>query len=111
MNNAITYKGYSAHVEFDPQDRIFFGRLMGIKDIVTFHGKTVDELENAFKEAVDHYLEVCEKLGGEPDKPYTGKLTLRIDPQAHAAIANAAQVNGKSINRWAADVLDKAARA
>ena len=104
----MKYKGYAAHVEFDPQDRIFSARIMGIKAIVTFHRATVDGLENAFQEAVDHYLEICAEVGDEPNKPYTGKLTLRIDPGTHAAIANAAQVNGKSINKWITDVLDRA---
>jgi len=109
MKNAMIYKGYAARIEFDAQDRIFFGRLAGIQDIVTFHGGTVDELEAAFKEAVDHYLDTCAKLGDEPNKPYSGKLTLRISPNVHAAIAKAAEINGKSLNKWAADILDQAA--
>ena len=111
MKNAMTYKGYAARIEFDAQDRIFFGRLAGIRDIITFHGETVDELEAAFKEAVDHYLATCAKLGDEPNKPYSGKLTLRIPPNVHAAIATAAEISGKSLNKWAADVLDQAADA
>jgi len=105
MKNAMTYKGYVAQVEFDPEDRIFFGRIMGIRDIVTFHGVTVDELEDSFKEAVDHYLETCARLGDEPDKPYSGKLTLRLPPDIHAEIATAAAVSGKSINKWVVDML------
>ena len=65
----------------------------------------------SFKEAVDHYLATCAKLGDEPNKPYSGKLTLRIPPNVHAAIATAAEINGKSLNKWAADVLDQAADA
>ena len=109
MKNAMTYKGYAARIEFDAQDRIFFGRLAGIRDIVTFHGETVDELEAAFKEAVDHYFETCASLGDDPNKPYSGKLTLRIPPSVHAAIAMAAETSGKSLNKWATDVLDQAA--
>jgi predicted HicB family RNase H-like nuclease len=108
MKNAMTYKGYIACIEFDAQDRIFFGRLAGTRDIVTFHGKTVDELEAAFKEAVDDYLATCARLGDEPDKPYSGKLTLRIPPRVHAAIAAAAETSGKSVNKWVADILDQA---
>ena len=111
MKNAMTYKGYAARIEFDAQDRIFFGRLAGIRDIVTFHGETVDGLESAFKEAVEDYLATCAKLGDEPNKPYSGKLTLRIPPNVHAAIATAAEISGKSLNKWAADVLDQAADA
>lgn len=72
--NVLTYKGYAARVEFDAEDRIFCGRIAGIKDIVSFHGKTVDELVAAFEEAVDDYLETCEKLGQHPDKPYSGRM-------------------------------------
>ncbi len=111
MKNAMNYKGYAARIEFDARDRIFLGRLAGIQDIVTFHGETVDELEAAFKEAVDHYLDTCAKLGDEPKKPYSGKLTLRIPPNLHAAIATAAEISGKRLNKWAADVLDQAADA
>lgn len=108
MKNAMTYKGYTARIEFDSDDRIFFGRLAGIRDIITFHGQTVDELESAFKDAVDDYLATCKKLEAKPDKPYSGKLTLRISPSVHAAIATAAETSGKSINKWVADVLDRA---
>jgi len=109
MKNSMNYKGYAARIEFDAHDRIFFGRLAGIRDIITFHGQTVDELEAAFREAVDHYLATCAKLGDEPNKPYSGKLTLRLPPNVHAAIATAAEISGKSLNKWATDVLDQAA--
>ena len=69
MKNTMIHKGYAARIEFDAHDRIFFGRVAGIRDIVTFHGKTVDELEAAFKEAVDHYLATCAQLGDKPDRP------------------------------------------
>ena len=105
MKNAMTYKGYTARIDFDEDDRIFFGRLAGIRDIITFHGETVDELEAAFKEAVDDYLETCAKLGEEPSKPYSGKLTLRIPPSVHAAIATAAKTSGKSLNKWVSEIM------
>ncbi|MFC1821954.1 type II toxin-antitoxin system HicB family antitoxin [Thermodesulfobacteriota bacterium] len=111
MKNAMTYKGYTARIEFDAQDRIFCGRLAGIRDIITFHGETVDELEAAFKEAVEDYLATCVKLGDEPNKPYSGKLTLRIPPNVHAAIATAAETSGKSLNKLIADILDQATQS
>lgn len=107
--NKMTYRNYSAMVEYDAVDRIFVGHILGIHDIVGFHGSTVEELEAAFYEAVDHYLEVCEKLGQEPQKSYSGKLTLRIPPEIHWAVANAAELNKQSINQWATDVLRQAA--
>ena len=107
--NRMKYKGYVARIEYDEDDRIFVGRLAGIDDIVSFHGTTVDELETAFHESVDHYLEVSERTGRSAQKPYSGNLMLRISPDIHAAVATVSQVQGKSINQWVAEVLDKAA--
>jgi predicted HicB family RNase H-like nuclease len=97
-------------MKFDAEDRIFVGRLAGITDIVVFHGATVDGLETAFHETVDHYIEVSERTGHPAQKPYSGNLMLRIKPEIHAAVATASQVQGKSINQWAGEVLNKAAR-
>ena len=111
MKNAMIYQGYTARIEFDAEDRLFFGRLAGIQDIVTFHGRTVDELETAFREAVGHYLSTCADRGEAPNKPCSGKLTLRIAPGVHAAIATAAEASGKSLNQWIADTLSRATQA
>jgi predicted HicB family RNase H-like nuclease len=107
--NMMKYKGYVARIEYDEEDRIFVGHLAGIKDIVGFHGTTVDELEDAFHESVDNYIAISEKTGRPVQKPYSGKLMLRISPDVHAAVATVAEVHGKSINQWASEVLDKAA--
>ncbi|MES9855252.1 MAG: type II toxin-antitoxin system HicB family antitoxin [Sedimenticola sp.] len=107
--NMMKYKSYIARIEYDEEDRIFVGHLAGIKDIVGFHGATVDELENAFHESVDSYLAISKETGRPEQKTYSGNLMLRISPDIHAAVATASQVQGKSINQWAADVLDKAA--
>jgi len=107
----LNYKGYLARIEFDPEDHIFVGRVVGIRDVIGFHGESVQELENAFQEAVDNYLTACAELGQKPNKPYSGNLMLRIPAEIHAAVACAAEVSGKSINQWAAGILDKAARS
>ena len=107
--NMMKYKGYIARIEYDEDDHIFVGHLAGIKDIVGFHGITVDELEGAFHESVDNYIAISEETGRPIQKPYSGKLMLRVSPDVHAAVATAAEVHGKSINQWASDVLDKAA--
>lgn len=107
--NSMTYNGYTARIEYDDDDGIFVGHLAGIRDIVSFHGSTVNELRKYFREAVDHYLAVCEERGEPPQKPYSGNLMLRISPDIHAAVATASQIKGKSINQWAAEVLGKAA--
>lgn len=107
--NAMTHEGYTARVDYDADDHIFAGRLVGIDDIVTFHGATVEELEAAFHEAVDHYLEASARIGCKPQKPYSGNLMLRVPPDIHARVAIAAELAGKSINQWAAETLDRAA--
>jgi predicted HicB family RNase H-like nuclease len=107
MSNALSYKGYSARVEFSSEDDCFIGHVAGIRDVVGFHGDTVAELKAAFEEAVNDYLDTCEKTGKSPQKPYSGKLMLRLDPEVHAAIATAAELNGKSINQWAAEALNR----
>jgi predicted HicB family RNase H-like nuclease len=108
MSNVLEYKGYAAKVEFEAEDECFFGHLAGINDIIGFHGSTVEELKNAFHESVDDYIETCRKIGKSPEKPYSGKVMFRIDPQIHAKAARAAQLKGVSLNQWAEEVLAKA---
>ena len=88
------------------------GQIAGVNDIVgRFHGESVAELRAAFEEAVDDYLETCDKLGRALQKPYSGKLMLRVLPEVHAAIAMAAEVSGKSINQCVTETLTEAVRA
>lgn len=106
----MEYKGYVGAVEFDDVGRVFHGKIIGIRDMVTFEGQSVDELETAFRESVDDYLEFCEQRNEAPDKPYSGKFVLRIEPSVHRAIASAAAREHKSINAWASSVLERAAQ-
>lgn len=106
--NSMKYKGYHAKVEYDPDDHIFVGHIIGIRDVVGFHGDSVQAIESAFAEAVDNYLAACAEMGQEPNRPYSGNLMLRIPAEVHAAVAAAAETSGKSINQWAAGVLEKA---
>ena len=106
--NTMTYNGYSARVEFDAEDRLFVGHIAGIRDIVGFHGQSVSELEAAFHEAVDDYLAACKKLKQPPDKPYSGRVMLRLAPELHARASAAAEITGMSFNQWAARALEQA---
>ena len=106
--NMMSYKGYIARIEYSDEDAAFVGHIAGIRDIVGFHGESVNELRSAFEEAVDDYLETCEKLGRPPQKPYSGKLLLRVDPGIHARAAALAEAQGRSLNAWAQDVLRQA---
>lgn len=80
-----------------------------MRDVVSFHGESVAELEAAFHEAVDDYVAACAKLGQTPEKPASGRLMLRIPPEVHGAALVAAQAAGTSLNQWAAKVLAEAA--
>ncbi len=106
--NVLEYKGYSARIEFDAEDEIFVGHIAGIADVVGFHADSVADLKTAFHEAVDDYLEACERLGRSPHKPYSGRVMFRIDPDVHARAAKAAELSGKSLNEWG-EILAKAA--
>ncbi|MGO4440559.1 type II toxin-antitoxin system HicB family antitoxin [Rhizobium sp. RAF56] len=109
MTNIMNYNGYSARIEFDSEDEIFFGRIAGIKDVVGFHSDSVVGLKEAFHEAVEDYLRSCEVLGKEPQKPYSGKMMFRVSPNVHRKAAVAAELSGKSLNQWAEEALDEAA--
>lgn len=106
----MTYNGYAASVEYSDSDECFIGHIAGIRDRVGFHGESVKELKEAFQEAVDDYLEACAAVDKEPQKPYSGKLMLRIPPELHATIATVAQVQGQSINQWISQTLVQATR-
>lgn len=65
----MKYKGYTGHVEYDGEAKIFHGDVLGIKDVVTFQGTTVDEIEKAFKDSIDDYLAFCKERGEKPEHP------------------------------------------
>ena len=111
MMNVMTYKGYKARVEYDPRDEIFVGRVLGIEDSISFHGETVAALKERFAAAINHYLADCKAMGRKPEKPASGKLMLRIAPEVHAKALVTARASGKSLNRWAAEVLSKASQS
>ncbi|MDO9041320.1 MAG: type II toxin-antitoxin system HicB family antitoxin [Desulfocapsaceae bacterium] len=103
--STMTFKEYAARIEYSDEDGCFVGHIAGIKDIIGFHAETVKELRAAFEEAVDDYITTCAELGRAPQKPYSGKLMLRVPPEVHARAAMMAQAHGVSINQWASDVL------
>ena len=104
------YKGYAGSIEFDDEDMVFHGRILGIRDIVTFEAETAEQLVKAFHDSVDDYLAFCKEQGVDPQKPYSGKLALRTTPEIHALLGKAAASDGKSINQWVSDTLAEAAR-
>jgi predicted HicB family RNase H-like nuclease len=101
----MTYKGYGCTVRFDDEADVFHGEVSGLRDVVTFQGRTVDELRSAFRESVDDYLEFCESRGEEPDKPYSGRFLLRLDPTLHRRLVELSAEEGESLNNWIASQL------
>ena len=105
----MEYKGYFAAVEFDDEADIFHAEVMNLRDVVTFQGKTVRELRKEFKSSVEDYLAFCADRGEEPEKPYSGKFLVRVEPELHKTIALVASKEGKSLNAWVHDRLSEAA--
>lgn len=103
--SALSYKGLSARVEFDADDEIFVGRIAGINDVVGFHADTAHGLKEAFRDAVDGYLDACAKAGKAPERVYSGRLMLRVEPELHHRLALAAELTGKSINQLGEDAI------
>lgn len=108
MSDILTYKGYRARIEFDADDRIFFGRVAGIEDGVGFHGETVADLVTAFQEAVDDYAETCDRVG-KSGQPELLRLVLDADLRAHVAIA--ANEAGQTLDEFGAEALQRAVEA
>ena len=104
----LKYKGYSGYVNYDDEAKIFHGEVMDTRDVITFQGRTVDEIEKAFRESIDDYLEFCEQRNERPDKPFSGKFLVRMNPQLHHRIFLRASREGKSINKWVIDTLKNA---
>jgi predicted HicB family RNase H-like nuclease len=101
----MTHKGYSGHVSFDDEAKIFHGEVLDTRDVITFQGQSVDEIETAFKDSVDDYLDFCKERKEEPDKPFSGKFVVRLEPSLHHKIYLKAVQSDKSLNRWITDTL------
>jgi len=107
----MTYKGYRGLVHFDDEAEIFHGEVTGVRDVVTFQGRTVDELKTAFHESIDDYLEFCASRGEEADKPFSGRFLLRVDPSLHRRLAELSVEDGESLNNWIISRLESLAGA
>jgi len=106
--NRMTYKSYEARIEYDEEAEVFHGEVINLRDLITFQGKSVKELKQAFADSVQDYIAFCKERGEEPEKPYSGQLVLRIEPPLHRNAAMAARREGLSLNKWIASVLEKA---
>ena len=108
MKNALSYKGYIGTVEFDPDDKILFGKVLGVNDLISYEGSSVAELESDFKVAINDYLDMCKKKGRAPEKTFSGRFNVRISPDLHALAAIKARARGKSLNKFVSEAIEKA---
>ena len=105
----MSYKGYRATVAYDDEAGIFHGEVIGTRDVITFEGTSVEQLRKEFRFSIDDYLTVCAERGRQPDKPFSGKIPLRVAPKVHRAATAAAKAAGKSLNAWLAETVEQAA--
>ena len=98
MKNTMEYKGYVGSVEFSEEDGVFFGKVMGIRSLISYEGTTAKELVNDFHEAVDDYLNLCEEQKKEPEKAYKGCFNVRISPELHKQAVICAKAHQMTLN-------------
>jgi len=108
MNKQFEYAGYIGSAEVDTENAMLFGRLLFIRDAITYHATTVGELKEAFHEAVDDYIAACMEEGSEPDIPCKGSFNVRVGPERHRRVAIAARIEGVGLNDFVVSALDKA---
>jgi len=104
----LEHKGYTGNAEFDDEAGLFHGEVLDTRDVITYQGTSVEELELAFRESVEDYLAFCREREEEPDKPFSGRLMLRLPPSLHRRIYVKARREGKSLNQWITDWLERA---
>jgi predicted HicB family RNase H-like nuclease len=105
----MTSHGYVAKVELDEEAGLFHGEVINTRDVLTFQGRTLDELKAAFADTIADYVEWCGERGKEPERPYSGNFTVRVSPELHRRIAAAAARDGKSVNAFVASTLERVA--
>lgn len=103
------HEGYVATIELDENAGLFHGEVVNTRDVLTFQGRTLDELRAAFADTIADYVDWCRERGKEPERPYSGAFSLRITPELHRRVAAAAARAGKSINGFVADALERVA--
>lgn len=108
MKKLRPYKGYTAIVEFDSDEMVLHGRLANLQDVVSFQAESVGQLHAAFEEAVDDYLNLCRERGEEPDRSYSGRFVVRLDPKLHRRVAADAERKRMSLNSWIVEVVQRA---
>ena len=111
MKDVITYKGFIGSVHFAAEDKVFYGKIEGINDLITFEGETVKQLEEGFKFMVDKHLKDCKENNLPLEKSYKGNLNIRLAPEIHKKAAHNAALRGISLNQYINEAIRKALQA
>jgi len=104
----MEYKGYIGKVDLDSEAGIFHGEVINIRDVITFEGRSVEELQKAFIDSIEDYLAFCAARGEDPEKPFSGKFVIRLSPELHRKAFIKARLSDKSLNSWVSAVLEDA---
>jgi predicted HicB family RNase H-like nuclease len=104
-----TYEGYVATIESDEEAGLFHGEVINTRDVLTFQGRTLDELRAGFVDTIADYVEWCRERGKEPERPYSGNFSVRLPPDLHRRVASAAARGGKSVNAFVTEALERVA--
>ena len=108
MKNLLTYRAYHGSVDYSAEDQVFYGKIVGIRDMVTFEGTSVAEINAAFKDAVDDYIDTCKTLAKEPEKAFKGSFNVRVKPHIHRLVSMKAEALKISLNQYVECVLEEA---
>ncbi len=103
----LEYNGFIGEVDFDENARTFYGKVVNANVLISFRGQTVDELEKSFRDVIETYLEDCRQEGREPEKPYSGKITLRVEPAVHKRVAIKAASCKESMNEYLRRLIER----
>lgn len=101
----LRYKGYTGRVEFDDDAEVFHGEVCGLRDVITFEGRSASEIKRAFRDSIDDYLDYCKELGQEPDRPFSGRVLVRIPSALHRDLHNRAAARLVSLNSLVIELL------
>ncbi|MCK9363975.1 MAG: type II toxin-antitoxin system HicB family antitoxin [Syntrophales bacterium] len=108
MKDTMEYKGYFGSVHYNDDDKAFYGKLEFIRALISYEGTDVVSLRTAFEEAVEDYLEFCRETDKQPEKPFKGSFNIRLDPFLHQQLVSHAMDEGKTLNAFIKDALEKA---
>lgn len=101
----LQYKGYTGSIEYSTEDKLLFGKVLGIKDLISYEGGTGEDLEADFRDAIHSYIKLCEEQGSKPEKPYKGSFNVRLSPELHQKAALLAMEEKVSLNHLVAESI------